>query len=352
MKRRTFLRLSSAALASLSLSACGAKPAASSVITAVPSDIPSDSYTDIVDGDDDSFGMTFEEAQEYSGLYNCPYFIHRTNNLFYPIAITLESSPSHTTFLDYETLNNHSEALTLNRSEGDELVYLSASNPPSSSLSLHLVSDSGCTIPAILRSNVNDATSLCCLKYYNYTSRPSSSSDPNYAGNSSLLDHNYYFANFSRYDPINGPDHYALYDSNSHVTLNGSSISDTIQAFLGADNFIQTDSSTFNEYLICFAPHSPSEELTPSTFSESSFPKISKTVEWYEGTVYHSFTLNPYCTYFTFDPDDDISCPISLTPNGYAVVDLSVISSEPRSYILDCYRQVGDPHRAYLFIQP
>ena len=349
MKRRTFLRLSSAALASLELSACGAKPA-----TSVPSasESPSDSYVDIIDGGDDSLGMTLEEAQEYSSYYNCPYFIHRTNNLFYPIAITLESSHSHTTFLDYETLDEHSEALTLNLSEGDELVYLSASNPPSSSLSLHLVNDSGCTIPAILRSGAKGTTCLWCLKYYNYTSRSSSSNDPNYAGNGSPLDHNYYFATFSRYDPINGPDHYALYDSNSHVTLNGSSISDTIQAFLGADNFIQTDSSTFNEYLICFAPHSPSEELTPSTFSESSFPKIPKTVEWYEGTVYHSFTLNPYCTYFTFDPDDDISCPISLTPNGYAVVDLSVISNEPHSYILDCYRKVGDPHRAYLFIQP
>lgn len=104
MKRRTFLRLSSAALASLGMSACGAKPAASSITTAAPSDIPSDSYTDIVDGGDDSLGMALEDAQEFSSFYNRPYFIHRTNELFYPIALTLEGDSYHAAFLDYETL--------------------------------------------------------------------------------------------------------------------------------------------------------------------------------------------------------------------------------------------------------
>lgn len=128
MKRRTFLRLSSAALASLGMSACGAKPAASSITTAAPSDIPSDSYTDIVDGGDDSLGMALEDAQEFSSFYNRPYFIHRTNELFYPIALTLEGDSYHAAFLDYETLVAYSECLTLHLSAGDELVYISTSH--------------------------------------------------------------------------------------------------------------------------------------------------------------------------------------------------------------------------------
>lgn len=166
MKRRTFLRLSSAALASLGMSACGAKPAASSITTAAPSDIPSDSYTDIVDGGDDSLGMALEDAQEFSSFYNRPYFIHRTNELFYPIALTLEGDSYHAAFLDYETLVAYSECLTLHLSAGDELVYISTSHSIPESVSFSPVIRSGNTIPALI-TNTNQAT-LNCLKYYNY----------------------------------------------------------------------------------------------------------------------------------------------------------------------------------------
>lgn len=85
MKRRTFLRLSSAALASLGLSACGAKTAASSSSGSAEPDGPYDEV-----GDEElSFGMSLEVAQHYSDDYHCLYFIHRADGLFYPLAVPL-----------------------------------------------------------------------------------------------------------------------------------------------------------------------------------------------------------------------------------------------------------------------
>lgn len=363
MKRRTFLRLSSAALASLGLSACGAKSATSS---SPSSEIPSDSYTDIVDGGDDSLGMTLGEAQQYSDFYNFPYFIHRADGLFYPIAVTLESTSSSTTFLDYEALNIYSEALTLHLSEGDELVYLSTSSSVPDSLSFCAVKESGGTFPAMLRAG--SAPGLACLMYYDYLSASNSTPSRNehyagyWGGNDHPFYYNYYYATFSKYDPINGPDYDRLSSENHRITLNGASISDNIKACSGFDNFIQIDSYTreygtsyYNHddyYIISLNPLSAYEELTPSVFTSPLFQNFSAAVEWYEGTIYHTFTLKANCAYFIYDPKDYTSCALSLTPNGYAVVDLSALSNQPYSYILDCYGQSGDAHHAYLFIQP
>ena len=357
MKRRTFLRLSSAALASLGMSACGAKPAPSSITTAAPSDIPSDSYTDIVDGGDDSLGMALEDAQEFSSFYNRPYFIHRTNELFYPIALTLEGDSYHAAFLDYETLVAYSECLTLHLSAGDELVYISTSHSIPESVSFSPVIRSGNTIPALI-TNTNQAT-LNCLKYYNYDANVSygtATSSDFYAGTNSTRDHYYYWNTFSKYDPLNAPNKARLFSEEDHISLNGRSLGDTVSALLGYDNLLQispepSSNSKRNEYILNECSFMPEEELDLSLLYDWG-QEAAKTVECYQGTVYYTFTLPADCAYFIYDLQSFTSCGFSLTPNGYAVVNLGALSSQPYSYILDCSEDLNSPNNAYLFIQP
>lgn len=141
MKRRTFLRLSSAALASLGLSACGAKTAASSSSGSAEPDGPYDEV-----GDEElSFGMSLEVAQHYSDDYHCLYFIHRADGLFYPLAVPLipysptfstKNCPNHgsisygspnadVVFLEEYQLNSYT-SYCLSLSAGDELVFISS----------------------------------------------------------------------------------------------------------------------------------------------------------------------------------------------------------------------------------
>lgn len=91
----------------------------------------------------------------------------------------------------------------------------------------------------------------------------------------------------------------------------------------------------------------PEEELDLSLLYDWG-QEVAKTVECYQGTVYYTFTLPADCAYFIYDLQSFTSCGFSLTPNGYAVVNLGALSSQPYSYILDCSEDLNSPNNAYL----
>ena len=147
MQRRTFLHLSTAALAALGLSACGTRSASSS--TAQEPSYEMD--TDIIDASDEfeDIGLTLEEATSSSQHL----FFHRSNGKFYPLFEPTyhgtSSSPNYPSYQDISTalmVDNISyqdsypyggkdgNPLTDNISllDGDELVYISSDSVPSS----------------------------------------------------------------------------------------------------------------------------------------------------------------------------------------------------------------------------
>lgn len=372
MKRRTFLRLSSAALASLGLSACGAKSATSEIAAAVSNSVPlvpsvADSISsdnndaDLEDNISSGIGMTLETAKEFSSYSNRPYFIHRTNGLFYSVAITMEADSSFVAFLDYNALARYSQSNSLNLHllDGDELVYISSSGSMPNSVSFSPINEIGNTIPSVLCVNKQGITSLVGLKQYRYQAdiSPNEAYDaPHHAGKNNNTYQYYYWTTFNSYDLANGPDKTMLFTDKHHVTLDGASIDDTITSLMGFDNLLQiaypADFSTAkDEYLLREFNFASDEPLDSSRFYQYGLENPHK-VEWYEGTTYHAFNLEPSCAYFVYDSSDSASCPISLTPNGYAVVDLTFLGNQSQSYILNCKEILGTPCHAYLFIQP
>lgn len=161
---------------------------------------------------------------------------------------------------------------------------------------------------------------------------------------------------FSKYDPLNAPNKARLFSEEDHISLNGRSLGDTVSALLGYDNLLQispepSSNSKRNEYILNECSFMPEEELDLSLLYDWG-QEAAKTVECYQGTVYYTFTLPADCAYFIYDLQSFTSCGFSLTPNGYAVVNLGALSSQPYSYILDCSEDLNSPNNAYLFIQP
>lgn len=161
---------------------------------------------------------------------------------------------------------------------------------------------------------------------------------------------------FFKYDPLNAPNKARLFSEEDHISLNGRSLGDTVSALLGYDNLLQispepSSNSKRNEYILNECSFMPEEELDLSLLYDWG-QEAAKTVECYQGTVYYTFTLPADCAYFIYDLQSFTSCGFSLTPNGYAVVNLGALSSQPYSYILDCSEDLNSPNNAYLFIQP
>ena len=165
MQRRTFLHLSTAALAALGLSACGTRSASSS--TAQEPSYEMD--TDIIDASDEfeDIGLTLEEATSSSQHL----FFHRSNGKFYPLFEPTyhgtSSSPNYPSYQDISTalmVDNISyqdsypyggkdgNPLTDNISllDGDELVYISSDSVPSS-LDFMRTTQSFYTLPIIFK---------------------------------------------------------------------------------------------------------------------------------------------------------------------------------------------------------
>lgn len=361
MKRRTFLRLSPAILAlplSLELSGCGGSNSTAPCEVESASDASSDwgSDTDFVE--DSSFGIGLEEAQSHSALSSCPYFIHRSDGLFYPVLVTLESNFGSAAFSSYEQLTEYAECLTICLSDGDELVYISSRSIPDK-VPLYCIERMGNTIPVTLIVNAS---------YFDSKYVPRLESLKRYFPKDDPLDENrgFYYKNywsfpFSQYDLSCNSDRGSLHSVAEHVSLNGSSLESISSAYVGSDKLLYSagltnHSGTFDviekEYLFCnYSDFPPENEIETELLYNLS--QGSETVlEWYEGTEYNKCTLTPSYVYFNYNTSDSYSCSFTPTPNGYAVVSLNSLPSTNGSYILKCYEGHGDPQHVYLFIKP
>lgn len=264
--------------------------------------------------------------------------------------------------MDYNKLVTYSECLNLCLSDGDELVYVSSSGSALDTVSLYPIDEIGNTIPVTLDVDSDGNPRLVSLKRYGYSSdisRQSIDDIPHHAGKRDRQDEYYFWIPFSEYDPESATDSTTLSSSESHVSLSGDSLEDILSKYMGYDNLFLiakltsiTDVVVEKEYLLRnywnLMPEDPLSLTKLYNYGQESPEKI----EWYSGTEYQSCTLNPSCAYFVYDKSASTSCALSLTPNGYATVDLGSLTDSPYSYILDCKEEIGTPHHAYIFIRP
>ncbi len=364
MKRRTFLKLSPAFLAlplSLGLTGCDtsssvAASAAESVTTA-----SSDSYTDTDIDEDDSLGLGLEEAKSYSSFNNCPYFIHRSDGLFYPVLITMESNLGSAVFSSYDQLTEYTECLTICLSKGDELVYISSNSIPDE-VSLYGIERIGNTIPVTLMVNASryDSSSLPrfeSLCRYSLTTIPSEKRRNPYLENYSPIP-------FSEYDSSCTSSLTSLCSATERVSLNISSLDAILGVCEGSDKLLYTaglknlsGDVIKKEYCYCDYDQYDYHDFPPENEIETDLlynlaQKSELVLEWYEGTEYNKCTLTPSYVYFNYNKSNSYSCPFTPTPNGYAVVSLNSLPLINNSYILKCYKRSGDPWHAYLFVKP
>lgn len=355
MKRRTFLKLSPAFVAlplSLGLTGCDTSSSAVASATESVTTASSDSYTDTDIDEDDSLGMGLEEAKSYGEFSKCPFFIHRSDGLFYPLLPTLESNFQPVAFLSYSQLTASSECLTLCISDGDELVYISSRSVPDT-VRFYPIDSMGNTIPVTLIAPSRDCPRLESLKFYSPVEAPHS------AGYGNVNYRGYYSIPFSGYDSSCSSDKINLDSNDQHVTLNGLSLESILSTYADSDrlHFIaKLRNSMANviakEYLFGNYDNFPPEEEIDVSQLYNLWMGSYETIEWYEGTEYNSCTLNPSYVYLSYNTDASISCPLTLNPNGYATISLSALPSLPYSYIFRCFTELGAPNRAYLFIKP
>ena len=332
MRRRTFLRLSSAALASLGLSACGAKPTSSST-TQEPS---SKMDTDIIDASDEfeDIGLTLEEATNSSQQF----YIHRSDKfypLFSPTYYGTSISPQHTFYRDISTAliidnityqasypygEKYKNPLTDNITlfDGDELVYISTNSIPDY-VDLMPVTGVVATLPVIFE---------CDNPYRNFCTADE-------VLRISALPHR----EFSDYDPsyIPADDHSIdclSVRSLSNLTINGLSVQDYCDTHDMVLIYQTEEDSAFDNSVKSYNYH---YIVNLSEFSELDSEKRKNgiralveendqntvTISYYEGTQYHSFTLQSTCLAYTYTPSQAMPFPVSLTQNGYAVIDTS-----------------------------
>lgn len=311
MKRRTFLRLSSAALAGLGLSACGIKSAASQSTSPSFSEAPSDSSTDnIVDDGDDRLGMTLEEAQDFASQWERHIFIHRSDDLFYALPALLTAKRSHdedgeltaifSDLITYQDIYANLDTPSRNNMNlyqpGDELVYITSSSLPSSVTFSPFVT-SGFTIPVFIDDShtiftFRDTSYGTGKELPVYSSRLFSDYDPEYITDSFITSLSSFKYNDIRINDISLDDYIS-----SH----------TIVPFWAPD-YGSVD------YFI---------DLTNEIMNGGSSDVI---ISYYEGTAYHEIHLQINCTFYNFDTSNPISCNLVLTKNGYAVIDTSTLS--------------------------
>ena len=347
MKRRTFLRFSSAALAALGLSSCGAKSASSTGTSP-------DSYDNVGDdvGDEDlDLGMSLENAQTYSSYYNCPYFIHRTNGLFYPLAVPLvpftsfgrRECPRHGTipygspdygvvFLDANQRNYYEDSYYLNISAGDELVFISTEFKVPEIVDIDPCYNVGSTISATFSES-----RICPLMQHRYDL---------YSSFSHTLDwqrdfRTYYRCYLLQTLPGQNPD--SSYGGRGKVLTNSGSY--TFNG-LSPEDFEKQYSEQFEIH-----------EATSDTdyFTFSNYPSSTLSVGYYEGSVYRTIDFDVSTTAFTFY-SDYLDCGISeLTQNGYAKISTDSLTPGS-SYLVSCDLDNGNtanglPLYALLYVQ-
>lgn len=343
MKRRTFLHLSSAALAALGLSACGAKAASTE------SDGP---YDDV--GDEDfSLGMSLEDAQNYSSYHNCPYFIHRADGLFYPLAVPLipfayfskrecprhgtisyGSSESNVVFLDANQRNYYSNSYYLSLSAGDELVFISTEFKVPEIVDIDPCYE-GSTISATFSES-----KIYPLMQHRYDL---------YHSISRLLDEQEDFRTKRRcylLQPLPGQEPDSAHGGSGNIltnngpyTFDGMAPDDFIEQYNALGATIESfDATPDTEYLVL-----------------SNYPNSTLSIGYYEGSVYKTLNFDVSTTSFAFY-SDYLDCGASeLTQNGYAKISINSIT--PNSYYLvSCDLDYGNtatglPFYALLYVQ-
>lgn len=337
MKRRTFLRLSSAALAALGMSACGAKTASSSAesesFPKMDTDIPDDSNEPL------DIGLTLEEATSSSQHF----FFHRSNGKFYPLFEPTyhgtSSSPNYPYYQDISTalmVDNISyqdsypyggkdgNPLTDNISllDGDELVYISSDSVPNS-LDFMRTTQSFYTLPIIFECG-NPYREFCTAdEILSISALPSRE----------------FFDYDSSYIPADdhSTDHLYVH-SLSNLTINGLSVQDYCLSHSMIPIYY-TKYERESDHVVDTYNYRYIVNLTPVTYFDQekalngiidlteSNGENTVTISYYEGTQCHVLTLKATCVATIYAPSQSYSCPLSLTPNGYAVVDTSTLPS-------------------------
>ncbi len=360
MQRRTFLHLSTAALAALGLSACGAKSASSS--TAQEPSYEMD--TDIIDASDEfeDIGLTLEEATSSSQHL----FFHRSNGKFYPLFEPTyhgtSSSPNYPSYQDISTalmVDNISyqdsypyggkdgNPLTDNISllDGDELVYISSDSVPNS-LDFMRTTQSFYTLPIIFKCG-NPYREFCTAdEILSISALPSRE----------------FFDYDSSYIPADdhSTDHLYVH-SLSNLTINGLSVQDYCLSHSMIPIYY-TKYERDSDHVVDTYNYRYIVNLTPVTYFDQekalngiidlteSNGENTVTISYYEGTQCHVLTLKATCVATIYAPSQSYSCPLSLTPNGYAVVDTSTLPSGSYAISFPPSSQKSSLTTAYNFI--
>ena len=341
MQRRTFLHLSTAALAALGLSACGARSASSS--TAQEPSYEMD--TDIIDASDEfeDIGLTLEEAKNSSQHF----YIHRSNGKFYPLFTPTYygtgSSPNRPNYLDISTAliidnisynesypygENDRNPLTDNISllDGDELVYISNDFIPSY-IYFMPITQTFPTLPVIFEGGTPYRKFCTADELLGLRTLPSRK----------------FFDYDSSYVPSDQYSDDYLSVGLSNLTINGLSVQDYCLSHSmipiyhtryerDSDHVIDTYNYRYIVDLTDFTDIDIAKWQNGIIELTSENDQNTVTISYYEGTQYHSLTLRSTSTAVLFDSDRTCSVSPSLTSNGYAVIDTSALS--PNEYAI------------------
>lgn len=324
MKRRTFLRLSSAALASLGLSACGGShsPASTPASSRPSSASEADQIMDDVDDTAVDIGLTLEEAKASSDKV----FILR-NGIFYSLPKPCRGRPAlrdgesaYGIIFDENFFRNSVSFHDLKTDnttlfDGDTLVYISSDEVPDT-LEFAPVAQTGYTLPIIFEGAPEYGTfSAIDAVYHAFTDY-----DPNYI------------------PPTEGIASHTLFPSDD-LQINGQTLKEYTDShqMVSIDYYdawaLKQDTANYIVDLSDFASLNESDFYNGNFTLEETNENNVVTVSFYSGTDYYEFTVEATCIFYLFEPDSAISCNVTKAKEGYAVIDTSNLPSS-QNYIL------------------
>lgn len=290
ISRRSFLQVVGISVLNIGLSACGGNSSEVGNSTASIS-----SEVDAKNSSSDFEGFALADAQEYSEQSDCPYFVKKSNGKFYPMVICLKAFLSgnmspRAVFLDEYCLSFGEEfkSLSVRPSEGDEVVLISNSISVGTSIDLIPTLQVGWTIPFGFEFSSIDYTYLYCINTFYGVGD---------------------FRLFSQYDP-SGPDTFSVTVSNN-AKVNSFSLEELIKQKSKYPVYAHTlNNGTVKDGEEIFIEFNPDEKIT---------------LEYYEGTVYHSVELTANTKFVRFTPADKTPYAIELIKDGYAKVNVDDI---------------------------
>lgn len=339
MKRRTFLQLSPVFLTlplSLGLTGCGGSRQDSRLAPSISASSISSAAPNGTANNDTDLGMTLDEAKASS-----KHFFILCNNKFYPLfhqSYPYTRNREHDFQHDISTSliiddisyynsfpygSKQDDPLTDNCSllNGDQLVYLSSGSIPDHIDFMELTA-SFYTIPLVF---------TCGDPYHSL-----------YPDEVSALEA-FPYRQFSDYDSNYVPADNITSErisviSKSDLTINGLSVQDycathTMVSIYHTEEQSMIDNTlkSYNyQYVVDLTQY---VSLDPAKQEDGILELIEEnsenvvTIGYYIGTEYYSFTLKANCLAFLHSPSASYSCPLSLTQNGYAIIDTSSLPS-------------------------